>query len=87
MNPSTCQTCHSPLPDDAPDGICPACLLKRTFEEASPPPPPEEELRQLSAAFPQLVIEESHIEQQIADTLAPEADPQAELRHLLALWG
>lgn len=58
MNPPTCQTCHSPLPDNAPDGVCPACLLKRTFEEASPPPPPEEELRQLSAAFPQLVIEE-----------------------------
>ncbi|MEQ1748547.1 MAG: serine/threonine-protein kinase [Prosthecobacter sp.] len=58
MNPPTCQTCHSPLPDDAPEGVCPACLLKRTFEEASPPPPPEEELRQLSAAFPQLVIEE-----------------------------
>jgi RNA polymerase sigma factor (sigma-70 family) len=29
----------------------------------------------------------SHLEQQIADTLSPEADPQAELRHLLALWG
>lgn len=27
-----------------------------------------------------------HLEQQIADTLSPEADPQAELRHLLALW-
>lgn len=58
MNPPTCQTCHSPLSDDALDGVCPACLLKRTFEEASLPPPPEEELRQLSAAFPQLVIEE-----------------------------
>ena len=58
MNPPTCQTCHSPLSDDALDGVCPACLLKRTFEEASPPPPPEEEFRQLSAAFPQLVIEE-----------------------------
>lgn len=29
----------------------------------------------------------SHLEQQIADTLSPEADLQTELRHLLALWG
>ncbi len=58
MNPPTCQTCHTPLPADAPDSVCPACLLKHTFDPATPSQPPEQELQQLSAAFPQLVIEE-----------------------------
>lgn len=58
MNSTTCQTCGKPLPAEAPQGLCPACLLQRTFQDAPAPPPPEVELQQLSAAFPQLVIEE-----------------------------
>ena len=27
-----CVQCHSPLPDDAPEGLCPACLLKCGLE-------------------------------------------------------
>lgn len=56
----TCQTCEKPLPEDAPQGMCPACLLQHTLaqDDAAPPQPPELEVRQLAAAFPQLVIEE-----------------------------
>jgi serine/threonine protein kinase len=60
MNTPTCQTCGKPLPAEAPGGICPSCLLQNTFQDASAPSlaAPELELQQLSAAFPQLVIEE-----------------------------
>lgn len=59
MNDITCQTCGNPLPEDAPQGMCPACLLQRTIQDStSAPQPPELELQQLAAAFPQLVIEE-----------------------------
>ncbi|MGV3663783.1 MAG: serine/threonine-protein kinase [Prosthecobacter sp.] len=59
MNDITCQTCGKPLPEDAPQGICPACLLERTIQDSSAAPqPPELEMQQLAAAFPQLVIEE-----------------------------
>ncbi|HEY1048547.1 MAG TPA: serine/threonine-protein kinase, partial [Prosthecobacter sp.] len=55
----TCQTCGKPLPEDAPQGICPACLLQRTLQDSTAAPqPPELEMQQLAAAFPQLVIEE-----------------------------
>ena len=58
MNSPKCQTCGQPLPVEAPQGLCPACLLQRTFQDAPASPPPEVELQQLSTAFPQLVIEE-----------------------------
>lgn len=59
MNDITCQTCGKPLPEDAPQGICPACLLQRTMQDSTPAPqPPELELQQLAEAFPHLVIEE-----------------------------
>lgn len=60
MNDTTCQTCGKPLPEDAPQGICPACLLQRTLQDGgtAAPQPPELEMQQLAAAFPQLVIEE-----------------------------
>jgi serine/threonine protein kinase len=59
MNPITCQTCGKPLPEDAPQGICPACLLERTLQDPETvQQPPEVELQQLAAFFPQLVIEE-----------------------------
>ncbi len=59
MNDITCQTCGKSLPEDAPQGICPACLLQRTIQDSTPAPqPPELEMQQLTAAFPQLVMEE-----------------------------
>jgi serine/threonine protein kinase len=59
MKDITCQTCCKPLPDDAPQGICPACLLERTLQASDETPqPPELELQQLASLFPQLVIEE-----------------------------
>ncbi|WP_395752711.1 serine/threonine-protein kinase [Prosthecobacter sp.] len=59
MNPITCQNCGKPLPDDAPQGICPACLLERTLQDhEAAPQPPELELQRLATLFPQLVIEE-----------------------------
>lgn len=65
-NEKTCPECGAALPDDAPEGICPACLLKLglpgsiapTLERTSPagirfrPPSPEE----LAPSFPQLEI-------------------------------
>ncbi len=59
MNAIHCQTCGKPLPSDAPQGICPACLLERTLQDSDAlPQPPELELQQLASLFPQLVIEE-----------------------------
>jgi len=34
-SPRVCPQCHQPLPPDAPDGLCPACLLAAA---AGPPP-------------------------------------------------
>lgn len=57
MNMITCPTCSQPLPEDAPQGICPACLLQQAMLEREAVPPPLE-FQELAAAFPQLVIEE-----------------------------
>ena len=35
-----CQTCGAPLPDDAPAGLCPTCLVKAGLESAAPAAPP-----------------------------------------------
>src|SRR5512139_1245203 len=59
--PYRCPRCQSPLTTDAPQGLCPKCLLAAvaTPTEANPPaghrpaPPPLEEI---AAAFPQLEI-------------------------------
>ena len=59
MNAHLCPICAKPLPNDAPQGICPSCLLQQAMgDSAAVAQPPELELQQLSAAFPQLVIEE-----------------------------
>ena len=64
--PSICPTCHSPIPADAPGGLCPQCLMQAalgTGVDAGPDtqagsrpsftaPPPEE----LARFFPQLEI-------------------------------
>lgn len=59
MNAPNCPICTKPLPDDAPQGICPSCLLQQAMHGSeSAPPPPELEIQELATAFPQLVIEE-----------------------------
>ena len=35
-----CKTCGAPLPDDAPAGLCPSCLVKAGLESAAPTEPP-----------------------------------------------
>jgi hypothetical protein len=41
---STCPECGAPLPADAPQGLCPKCLLRRgmdvTLTSSEPPPAP-----------------------------------------------
>ncbi len=40
MNTShTCPQCHQPLPDDAPEGLCPACLIKELAAATNVLPP------------------------------------------------
>lgn len=59
MNPPTCPICSKPLAADAPQGICPACLMHQAMRLGDAPAvPPAVELEQLAAAFPQLVVEE-----------------------------
>jgi tRNA A-37 threonylcarbamoyl transferase component Bud32 len=63
----TCPQCDAPLPTDAPDGLCPNCLLRMGFESRDDPPadsahrptqyqprslPPS--IEELAAKFPQL---------------------------------
>src|SRR5213594_740078 len=59
--PKHCPKCGAPIPAEAPQGLCPKCLLQqasapteagRTESPKSPPPTREE----LAAAFPQLEI-------------------------------
>ncbi len=35
-----CKSCGAPLPDDAPAGLCPTCLVKAGLESAAPAEPP-----------------------------------------------
>lgn len=59
MKTLNCPVCAKPLSDDAPQGICPSCLLQQAMQHSDATPQPLEiELQQLAAAFPQLVIEE-----------------------------
>lgn len=55
MNAKTCPTCQSPIPEHAPGGFCPACLLRDAEEPAANPhdAPP---LLEVAAAFPKLEI-------------------------------
>ena len=59
--PATCPQCRAALPADAPQGLCPACLLAAVAEPteagsapAPRTPPPTRD--QVAAAFPQLEI-------------------------------
>ena len=55
MNAKTCPTCHAPIPENAPGGLCPACVLRDAGEPPAPgrSAPPLEEI---AAAFPQWEI-------------------------------
>lgn len=61
QQPNACPQCRAVLPTDAPQGLCPACLLAAvalpteagTAAPAKAPPPTRE---QVAAAFPQLEI-------------------------------
>jgi len=58
-SPKSCPRCGLTLPEQAPGGLCPACLLKHSLEDPAPnAQPPEAELQELAAAFPQLEVEE-----------------------------
>ena len=57
-----CARCNAPVPPNAPEGLCPRCLLLRVADptdpavpnpEPAPPPPP---LETVAAAFPHLEI-------------------------------
>ena len=55
--PNICPTCSSEIPAEAPQGLCPKCVLKlagETAVPASPVTPPSVE--EIAAAFPQLEI-------------------------------
>src|SRR5882757_5402504 len=57
--PKQCPKCGAAIPPEAPQGLCPKCLLARASipteaEVAAKPPPPT--MQELAAAFPQLEI-------------------------------
>lgn len=55
--PQVCPRCHSPVPADAPGGICPACAL---LGAANPTPPADftgtPTIEEVAAAFPELEV-------------------------------
>jgi serine/threonine protein kinase len=55
VNTKLCPTCATPIPDTAPGGFCPACLLR---DAAEPPPTGRAapSLEDVAAAFPALEI-------------------------------
>jgi serine/threonine protein kinase len=55
VNAKTCPTCQSPIPEHAPGGFCPACLL-RDAEEPAALPHDAPSLPDVAAAFPKLEI-------------------------------
>lgn len=59
MNTAICHHCHQPLPAEAPQGLCPACLIHSAMQDTPPANAPSaEDLAALAQHFPQLVIEE-----------------------------
>ena len=59
MNDPTCPTCGKPIPPDAPEGRCPACMLAAGLESGPTAPgfvgvPTPAELE---ALFPQFTVE------------------------------
>jgi predicted Ser/Thr protein kinase len=59
MNSALCPTCKTPLPEDAPQGLCPACLMGAMAAAPTVPLVTDAaDLQQLAPHFPQLQIEE-----------------------------
>lgn len=68
--PRACPHCGAPLPVDAPDGLCPKCLMQLGFESLTGPAPNDPayhptvyqphslppSIEELAARFPQLEI-------------------------------
>lgn len=55
MNTKLCPACSAPIPDAAPGGFCPACLLRDAAEPVSTGRPAPA-LEEVAAAFPSLEI-------------------------------
>ena len=56
MNTKICPVCKTPIPANAPGGLCPACIL-RDADEPAPAGRAAPPLAEIAAAFPQLEIE------------------------------
>jgi serine/threonine protein kinase len=57
MKTNHCPVCQSPIPENAPGGFCPACLL-RDAEEAARPGDAAPSLAEIATAFPRLEVME-----------------------------
>ncbi len=55
MNAKICPTCQTPIPDHAPGGLCPACVL-RGADEPMPDLSQGPTIDEVAAAFPKLEI-------------------------------
>lgn len=55
MNEKNCPICHTSIPEHAPGGLCPACVL-RGADEPEPDPSNGPTLEEVAAAFPKLEI-------------------------------
>lgn len=55
MESKQCPVCHSPIPENAPGGLCPACVL-RGAEEIPAPGPAAPSIAEIAAAFPRLEL-------------------------------
>lgn len=55
MNEKSCPICHTSIPEHAPGGLCPACVL-RGADEPEPGPSHGPTLEKVAAAFPKLEI-------------------------------
>ena len=51
----TCPSCGAPLPEEAPDGLCPRCLLGGIVDQGAPPPP-ESSIEEVRENFPDYEI-------------------------------
>ena len=56
MNTKICLVCKTPIPANAPGGLCPACIL-RDADEPAPAGRAAPALAEIAAAFPQIEIE------------------------------
>ncbi len=56
MNTKICPACKTPIPANAPGGLCPACIL-RDADEPAPAGRAAPALAEIASAFPQLEIE------------------------------